>query len=96
MSREIAKFDKRITKDAAQALQNEPRNRFLLWTIYVRPKDFPDKVIVRPHIADETYGPLPYHIEANSVEEARAMLPSGLHYLGRDKRDDPAIYEVWI
>jgi hypothetical protein len=88
--------DRSLTRSQAQLLQNEPRDRYLLWTIYVSPKDFPGLVIARPFLADELYRPLPCHIEAETIEAVRAALPAGAHCIGRDKRTDPAIHEVWI
>jgi hypothetical protein len=92
----MAERDRILTRSTAQLLQNEPRDRMLLWTVYSGPTDFPGVVIIRPHIADETYRALSCHIEAATLEEARAMLPSGVTNIGRDKRDDPKIAEVWI
>jgi hypothetical protein len=92
----MAERDQILTSSTAQAVQDEKRDRFLLWTVYVSPGEFPGLVIIRPHLADETYRALSCHIEAATLEEARAMLPRGLTNIGRDKRVDPFIKEVWI
>lgn len=92
----MPELDVILTKSTAQAVGNETRNRLLLWTVYESPRDFPGLFIIRPHEADPQYRPLMCHIEANSLDEARAMLPAGLTNIGKDKRDDPKIVEVWI
>jgi hypothetical protein len=94
--RAVTERDQILTRSTAQAIQAEKRDRFLLWTVYVSPTDFPGIVVIRPCFADETYQPLSCHIEAQTLEEARAMLPRGLTNIGRDKRNDPLIKEVWI
>lgn len=92
----MPELDRILTRSTAQIIQNETRERFLLWTVYESPKEFPGLFIVRPHWADETYRPLPCHIEADTLDAARDMLPRGVRNIGRDKRADPAIVEVWI
>jgi hypothetical protein len=76
--------------------------RFLsLFAIYDRPKDYPDKYVVRRHRVllglkkawTETDRDCSL---ADSLEEARLLLPPGLHNLGRTPEDDPAIAEVWV
>lgn len=68
-----------------------------LFSIYNHPRDYPDNVVVRRHWATipASCDPEPF-VVADSLEEARRSLPPGLHNLGRDPRDDPAIVETWI
>lgn len=80
----------------AIALQNHSRELgdLLIWTIYRSPSDFPGKTVVRPHSARRN-APLLHHMEAESVEALRAMLPPLLYRIGRAPSDDPVIVETW-
>lgn len=72
------------------------------WTVYVNPSDYPGKWVVRrfaiTRTEDEIVGvakdnePL---IVADSLDEARKVIPPGAYCLGRHEDDDPVIYEVW-
>lgn len=66
------------------------------WTIYDHPADFPDRIVVRPW--EVTAGKVePGHAWlCHSLEEARAVIPPGLHRLDRQPDDDPTIIEVWL
>jgi hypothetical protein len=69
----------------------------LMWTIYERPRDFPDKFVARPHFIGPGWStPLSYQKVANSLEGVRAMLPPGLHRMERQRDDDPVIVETWL
>ena len=65
--------------------------------IYNRPRDYPDKVVVRVrHV-----GPGFELVSADctlhaTVEEARASLPPGLVCVPRHETDDPVIVEIWF
>lgn len=68
------------------------------YVIYEHPLDYPEHFVVRRWeigegkilAAKEPLGIAP------TLESARAMLPEGLYRIARDKRDDPAIAEVWL
>jgi hypothetical protein len=76
--------------------------RFLpLYAIYAQPKDYPTKFVVWIHRV--ILGEKRLWTEsdkdcslADSLEEARRLLPPGLHNLGRAPEDDPVIAEVWV
>jgi hypothetical protein len=67
-----------------------------VFTIYDHPLDHPDGFLVRRWVV--TNGePLPREWrKAATLEEARTLLPPGLHCLGRNPDDDPKIVESWI
>ena len=70
----------------------------ILWVIYQYPKDYPQGYVVRRHYAMAD-GSVKYDAKAwvaDTLEEIRAELPSGLFNIGRHDNDDPAILEVWI
>lgn len=70
-----------------------------IWTITHRPSDLPGvEYAVRPHYLTRGGGARvgPDVLTANTLEEARALLPPFLHCLGRSRDDDPVIVESWI
>lgn len=68
-----------------------------IFTIYDHPRDYPDNFVVRGFDISDT-GPAPdlNCTLANTLEEARKAIPSGLINVGRFSDDDAAILEVWI
>lgn len=70
-----------------------------LWTIYDRPRDHPDKVVVRGHDVIPKGG-VRARAEAalfDNVEAARAWaIKHGLWCLGRMPEDEAQIVESWI
>jgi len=80
---------------AAQADQLQRRaiadGELLIWTVYERPRDFPQSYIARPHTTLKTRGPLPEYLEG-----VRALLPQGLACLDRLAGDEAPILETWI
>jgi hypothetical protein len=67
-----------------------------LFTIYERPKDYPNNFVVRRWII---VGGQPTGQEcqlADTLEESRILIPPGLFNLGRQPGDDPAIVETWV
>lgn len=64
-----------------------------LWVIYKSPKDFPGKYVARRWWLDSPTGQF---LVADSLDDLRAMLPTGLDPIGRMPGDDPVIVEVWI
>jgi hypothetical protein len=71
-----------------------------LYTVYVNPKDYPCKVVVRRM---EIYGfagvPIPDRepwFVGTWLDDARKSLPDGLTCIKRHRADDPVIVEVWL
>lgn len=79
-----------------------------LYVIYDHPLDYPDKWVVRPQIVLRRPGTGGSEVSAqevvefgramgaDSLEEARLLIPPGLANIGRMANDDPKIHEVWI
>jgi hypothetical protein len=68
------------------------------YAIYDHPKDHPRFWVVREWqlVTSESHplaGPV---CLANSLEEARAMMPAELVRLGRNPQDDPCLVETWL
>lgn len=70
-----------------------------VWTIYDRPRDHPQGVLVRGW-AIPARGPATPHPQGRrfaSVDEARRELCGrGLYCIGRYAQDEPQIVESWI
>jgi hypothetical protein len=67
------------------------------YAIYDHPSDYPDHFVVRVwRITDGRLDPAEECWLAKTLEDARALIPSGLYCLGRWPEDDPVIVEVWI
>ncbi len=68
-----------------------------MFVIYFNPKDFPNLFVVRRWTVDGGRPlPTPDHWIANSLDDARGLVPYGLVPLARDPSDDPVIVESWI
>jgi hypothetical protein len=68
------------------------------WVIYERPSDYPDKFVVRRWELRGTEEIVPDQEcrLADSLEEARGLIPDGLYCVGRFAQDDPCIVECWL
>ncbi|TMA26143.1 MAG: hypothetical protein E6J78_15110 [Deltaproteobacteria bacterium] len=68
-----------------------------LWTVYDRPRDFPQHCAVRKVLVEEDgLEPADWHL-FRSLQEARAALARrGLIPVPRGVRDDPALVETWL
>jgi hypothetical protein len=67
------------------------------YAIYDHPRDFPDHFVVREwRVHDGQVYPAEDCWLTNTLEEARALIPSGMYNFGRFPTDDPVILEVWI
>lgn len=66
-----------------------------LFTIYDHPSDFPDKFVVRIWDGREAQ-PTPYCSLWDTLDDARADIPSGRVNLNRNEGDDAKIVETWI
>jgi len=68
-----------------------------IWTIYKSPTDFPGKFVARKHVVGAgSSRATDDHYVADSLADARGMIPPFLHNLGRQPGDDPVIVESWI
>ncbi|AWN05581.1 hypothetical protein SEA_JEFE_89 [Microbacterium phage Jefe] len=67
------------------------------YTIYDHPSDYPEKFVLRAWLVENgvvsAYEPVGL---ADSLEDARALVPNGRRKIGRLRDDDPAIVESWI
>lgn len=75
-----------------------PAEALTMLTIYDRPRDFPDRVVVREWtIADGQEVPGAAAIEFADLAAARRHCAERMSYcLPRDERDDACIVETWI
>lgn len=76
----------------------EPEVVLTQYTIYERPKDYPDGFVVREwHIVRGRDTPVAGAVVAtvDTLGDARAAVPDGLYRIGRQPGDDPVIVEVW-
>lgn len=68
-----------------------------MWVIYKHPSDFPNQFVVRewwivygdPEVSDTFQ-------TADTIEDARQLIPAALHCIPRDPADEPQIVETWI
>lgn len=67
----------------------------VLYVIYHNPRDIELTSYVVRRFVGERPDFKPWAL-ANSLNEARSSLPTGMVNLGRDENDDPVILEVWI
>lgn len=69
-----------------------------IWTIFERPKDFPDHFVVRRFRVSSAgleMDPTLWSI-GDSLAEARASIPEHCTCLGREPGDEAQIVESWI
>lgn len=100
MSDELGDFMRRFSRNAREKLAGIPAEAIVLtqYTIYERPRDYPDGYVVRAwHIVrghtEPVADPGAWHVP--TLEQARAVIPPGLFRLGRQPGDDENILEVW-
>jgi hypothetical protein len=72
----------------------EDAGALAIWTVYRDPADYPSKYVVRKSLVPG--GVTNEMFVADSLAEARALVPPGLHRLPRQRDDDPVIVEVWL
>jgi hypothetical protein len=87
----------KITKGIAQELQRDAaaQGDLLIWVVYMRPLDFPESVIARPH-SSKVAKPLDAYLQADTLTGVRLQLPAGLSRLARFEADESQIVETWI
>lgn len=87
-----------MTSKDAQALQDDATARgvWLIWFISDADPAHPGKVTAQAHTADHTGGVyLPGTMIADTLDELRAQMPSGLRRRDRVAVDSPSIVETW-
>lgn len=87
------KGSRAINASAAQRMQSgaDAVGETLVWTVY----GSPDKFVARPCMTLGGITPMPVHLEAPTLEQLRAQLPSGLSWSDRLPDDDPHVVETW-
>lgn len=70
----------------------------MTWTIYTHPNDLPDvPYVVRGWVITDggalDSGAIGF---ADTLDEARRIIPEGLFNMGRQDDDDPVIVETWM
>lgn len=71
-------------------------NDLVIITIYRDPSDHPDGYAVRPWTVTG-HGAIPQRAKfADTLAEARALIPAGATWLERHPDDDPVIVESWM
>jgi hypothetical protein len=65
-----------------------------IYTIYDHPRDFPDYYVVTKALVGTNLSIV--FGRAESLDEARDLIPEGLHWMPRWDGDDPVIVEVWL
>lgn len=81
--------------------REENRQTLEHYVIYERPKDYPDKFVVRRWVIkagneEEALIADKAAVLVNTLEQARAVVPQGLYRIPRAQEDDPVIVETWI
>lgn len=67
-----------------------------MWTIYDHPADYPGHFVVRCYLV-ETGRQTTYTVMlADSLDEARSLVPADLYCTPRAPSDDPVIVETWF
>ena len=70
-----------------------------MFVIYERPRDYPDKFVVRVWVIGAVKGepvPTQYFMLADTLEAARKFIPYGLVCINRSESDELQIIESWI
>lgn len=73
------------------------RGALVMWTVYDRPKDYPDDVVARMYEVGAGKITATDHVMKGEGESLRAVfLRAGLTRLARDPDDDANIMECWV
>lgn len=74
---------------------SQERGDLLTWQIHEHPAEYPDGFVLVAFSAI-LKGPFPAAVwVADSLEEVRTFLPSGVENLGRSPNDEAEIVETW-
>jgi hypothetical protein len=84
-----------VMKKAGEAA---PLDSLPIYTIYERPSDYPHHFVLRLFYATRGGKVVKGKLVgiAETLENARKMLPLGLANVGRDLSDEPQIVETWM
>lgn len=80
------------------AFTPDPHTTLEQYAIYERPRDYPRYYVVHRWFLDARYAyPIrdPHPKLADTLAEARALIPHGMHQLPRRPEDEPTLVEVW-
>jgi hypothetical protein len=73
---------------------------FVTFTVFKDVSDFPGKIVVRRFESHVSWGPearpTRHARVADTLAEARALLPDGLVCTARDPEDSPTVVETWL
>lgn len=75
-----------------------PEGILVVWVVFERPSDFPNKFVVRRQGATKTgviAEAAPFAV-VDTLEEAREAVPRHLFRLDRHPEDVPCLVETWI
>ncbi|HXJ60733.1 MAG TPA: hypothetical protein VNU68_29160 [Verrucomicrobiae bacterium] len=87
---------KRITRQRPLTDEEADKYRLSIWTIYERPKDYPRHFVVRRWTIGAGQERAHECQLADTLEEARKLVPPLLIRLDRQPNDDPVIVENWL
>ena len=91
--------DVRLDHDQAEDLHRRATNQgqLVMWIVTWNTSDYPQEAAARPHfIGPGTVNTQKFVLLADTLDELRQQLPSGLDKLDRAQNDDPVIIEIWI
>ena len=72
------------------------RNTLTIFTIYEKPRDNPEGFVVRRWEVESGMQKPCEAWRAQTLSEARLIVPRGMVRMPRDPQDDPAVVESWI
>ena len=70
-----------------------PADALSIWCVYDSPTDYPGKFVARRFTLDQ---PTTDVVVANTLQQVRRLIPSGLYRIERQRGDDPKIVETWF
>ncbi|WP_439891569.1 hypothetical protein ACS7SF_02715 [Ralstonia sp. 25C] len=74
----------------------QPREALEMWTVYERPKEYPQGFLARRWIVTDIAMATETYYTAPTLSQVRECLPGGLFCQPRAELDDPAIVETWF
>ena len=73
------------------------RGALAIWTVYDRPRDYPDGYIARLHeVIDGKQKATDMTLKGELDEIRTALWRAGMMKLSRDPKDEPQIVESWV
>lgn len=83
--------------DQMDLAMSGPTPYLAMWVVYRNPLDHPDTFVVREWRVEGVRVTAQRGAAfADTLEEAREVVPAGHYNLGRNDHDDPVIVEVWV